>query len=181
MTVRDFMNYLVYVEHSAENLQFYLWYLSYEKRFAETKVSDIHLAPEWTREMQEDAVTKLRKANAEKMRPEPKAAAIFKGTDFEKQEQKLQPLESVTSFPLGTPPRTLYSVTDTESTYAVSGRTSSSHVTGHASHANEAFAAAGVRVPCKWDLALMFHAGPLLIKGLKKSPSNRFGKRSTVS
>merc|ERR1712169_125664 len=33
MTVRDFMNYLIYIEHSAENLQFFLWYRDSAKGF----------------------------------------------------------------------------------------------------------------------------------------------------
>lgn len=42
------MNYLVYVERSAENLQFYLWYKDYTKRFASLPQSDLVLSPEWT-------------------------------------------------------------------------------------------------------------------------------------
>ena len=54
MTTRDFMNYLVYVEHAAENLQFYLWYKDYEKRFEAARKTDTSLAPEWTQTMQVD-------------------------------------------------------------------------------------------------------------------------------
>lgn len=32
-SLNDFMDYLVYVEHNAENLQFYLWYKDYCSRF----------------------------------------------------------------------------------------------------------------------------------------------------
>ena len=83
MTVRDFMNYLIYIEHSAENLQFFLWYKDYVKRFGNADTTDLHLSPEWTQAMEDEVVTRLRKDNAEKMRPEPAAAAeLFKGTDL---------------------------------------------------------------------------------------------------
>lgn len=41
------MDYLVYVEHNAENLQFYLWYQDYCKRFDALPASEKALAPEW--------------------------------------------------------------------------------------------------------------------------------------
>lgn len=45
-TTRDFMNYLIHVERSAENLQFYLWFRDYNKRFAALPPSDSVLSPE---------------------------------------------------------------------------------------------------------------------------------------
>ena len=42
------MDYLVYVEHNAENLQFYLWYKDYVKRFEALSDSEKALSPEWT-------------------------------------------------------------------------------------------------------------------------------------
>lgn len=46
MTCRDFMHYLIYVEHSAENLQFYLWLLDYTARFKSLSPSDRVLSSE---------------------------------------------------------------------------------------------------------------------------------------
>ncbi|KAI9809369.1 MAG: hypothetical protein M1827_006881 [Pycnora praestabilis] len=46
----DFMDYLVYVEHDAENLQFYLWLEDYAKRFNEAAKMDQCLSPEWKKE-----------------------------------------------------------------------------------------------------------------------------------
>ncbi|KAI0848416.1 hypothetical protein F5Y00DRAFT_270157 [Daldinia vernicosa] len=83
-TVRDFMNYLLYIEHSAENLQFFLWYRDYTKRFDEADTLDAKLSPEWTQAMEDESTVKIRKDAVEKMRREPKAVSIFKGTDFEK-------------------------------------------------------------------------------------------------
>lgn len=41
------MDYLVYVEHNAENLQFYLWYKDYEKRFNALAETEKALSPEF--------------------------------------------------------------------------------------------------------------------------------------
>lgn len=46
MTCRDFMHYLIYVEHSAENLQFYLWLLDYTARFKSLSPNDRVLSSE---------------------------------------------------------------------------------------------------------------------------------------
>ncbi|KAK4151330.1 fumble-domain-containing protein [Chaetomidium leptoderma] len=84
-TIRDFMNYLLYVERSAENLQFFLWNRDYATRFAAAKTTDISLAPEWTQTMEDEAVARIRKEHAEKTRKAPKGVVdFFKGTDFEK-------------------------------------------------------------------------------------------------
>jgi hypothetical protein len=41
------MDYLVYVEHNAENLQFYLWYKDYVRRFDTLSEGEKVLSPEW--------------------------------------------------------------------------------------------------------------------------------------
>lgn len=41
------MDYLVYVSHDAENLQFYLWLLDYTKRYEKLKNTEKALSPEW--------------------------------------------------------------------------------------------------------------------------------------
>ncbi|KAK7514999.1 regulator of G protein-like protein [Phyllosticta citriasiana] len=46
-TLRDFMDYLVYVTHDAENLQFHLWLQDYRQRFNALKPERKALAPEW--------------------------------------------------------------------------------------------------------------------------------------
>jgi hypothetical protein len=48
------MEFLKYVEHSAENLQFYLWFKDYVKRFEDLPTGERNLSPEWT-PAQEDA------------------------------------------------------------------------------------------------------------------------------
>ncbi|KAL8865891.1 MAG: hypothetical protein Q9174_006632, partial [Haloplaca sp. 1 TL-2023] len=42
------MDYLVYVSHDAENLQFWLWLQSYTKKFYASPPSDQALSPPWS-------------------------------------------------------------------------------------------------------------------------------------
>ena len=76
------MNYLVYIERAAENLQFFLWYRDYSKRFAELPSAQQALAPAWTVDKSEtDASASYVNAGMPKgMTSE--TAAIFKDTDF---------------------------------------------------------------------------------------------------
>lgn len=47
-SLQDFMDYLVYVTHDAENLQFYLWLVDYFQRFAKAPKEETSLSPKWT-------------------------------------------------------------------------------------------------------------------------------------
>jgi hypothetical protein len=53
------MDYLIYIEHNAENLQFFLWYRDYERRFYDLPGKERVLSPEWIPETKE--VPKLAK------------------------------------------------------------------------------------------------------------------------
>jgi hypothetical protein len=79
VTTRDFMNYLKYIELAAENLQFFLWYRDYSKRFNELPASDKALSPEWIPEHAECETPNHPK------RFSPEAVAMFKGTDFDRE------------------------------------------------------------------------------------------------
>ncbi|EKG18046.1 Regulator of G protein signaling superfamily [Macrophomina phaseolina MS6] len=80
-TLREFLNYLKYIELSAENLQFYLWYRDYVKRFEALPESEKTLSPEWTIE-QADAEAHAAQPQVRKKKASPEAAAAFQGTDF---------------------------------------------------------------------------------------------------
>lgn len=139
------MNYLLYIEHSAENLQFYLWHQSFVKRFNEATTSDLLLSPEWTSTMEAEVVVKLQKeATANVQLRAPGTLEDFKDTAFEKILRDTLPANSN---PFSTPPRTPVSNCDMESTYASS--TQSSNAFTYRSQASEAFATAGASVPCK--------------------------------
>ncbi|KAI9774436.1 MAG: hypothetical protein M1835_006046 [Candelina submexicana] len=81
-TTRDFMNYLIYIEHSAENLQFFLWYRDYAERFAILPAREKALAPEWTISQAEAEVLAAQTHGVGQKKLSPETAAIFKGTDF---------------------------------------------------------------------------------------------------
>lgn len=98
-TIRDFMNFLKYIELSAENLQFYLWFRDYSKRFNELPESEKDLSPEWSADM----------ANQNEVKPmsmpaSAHAAAMLKGSDFA--DDKMLHSERGGNNPFFTPPRT---------------------------------------------------------------------------
>ncbi|KAI2632883.1 hypothetical protein GGS21DRAFT_146402 [Xylaria nigripes] len=132
-TVRDFMNYLIYIEHSAENLQFYLWYHDYVKRFNAAPASEIALAYEWTEAMEDATMMKIQKNAALKAKKaSPIALEIFKGTDFEKPPELQESREAFT-------PR--------QSSAGDSVSFSDSQATTFVAQAEDAFVAAGVKQP----------------------------------
>ncbi len=97
------MNYLVYIEHSAENLQFFLWYRDYVKRFDELPPNERALAPEWSAEQAEIDAQANQGTPGPKQQISAETAAAFKGTDF------APPIASVVELkgnPFNTPPRT---------------------------------------------------------------------------
>ncbi|KEY68669.1 hypothetical protein S7711_00545 [Stachybotrys chartarum IBT 7711] len=145
MTVRDFMNYLIYVEHAAENLQFFLWYRDYEKRFKTANSADLALAPEWTQAMEDETIAKIRKDNLGQRRREPAAAEMFKGTDFEKPAR--EPLaDTGNSNPFITPP-TSSSGYEEGSLYSGQNHSPSTYTSSYKTQAAEAFQAAGAKQP----------------------------------
>ncbi len=97
------MNYLIYIEHAAENLQFFLWHRDYTKRFSALPDGERRLAPEWTVEQAEaEAMATQNNTNNTKL-VSPETAAVFQGTDF------APPMSNVVEMqgnPFSTPPRT---------------------------------------------------------------------------
>jgi hypothetical protein len=58
------LNYMKYIEHSEENLQFYLWFKSYETRFDQLSSSEKVLVPEWTQSQLDAEAHAARKSKA---------------------------------------------------------------------------------------------------------------------
>jgi hypothetical protein len=75
------MNYLKYIEHAAENLQFFLWYRDYCVRWESLPESEKALAPVWTAEQAEAELAGPAHRAGHK-RVNPKLAAVLKDTDF---------------------------------------------------------------------------------------------------
>jgi len=100
------MNFLVYIEHAAENLQFFLWYKDYCTRFAKLPPAERGLAREWTLDLAEtEALYSQNIKGQKKVKAEvTEVAEVFKGTDFE-----AKPKMNVDQYghnPFNTPPRT---------------------------------------------------------------------------
>ena len=98
-TTRDFMNYLIYIEHAAENLQFYLWYRDYQKRFMNLPDKEKGLSPFWTREKADTEANQT----VQKQQVSVETAAVFKGTDF---APGITSVHEIKRNPFGTPPAT---------------------------------------------------------------------------
>lgn len=160
------MNYLVYIEHAAENLQFFLWYKDYAKRFDLLSENERHLAPVWTAEQAEaqalamkDNPTPLKSMSVE-------TAAIFKGTDFT--SPKATVVEIGRGNPFHTPPMTPQSggrdsVAPSEYPWSDSGSTlRSGFKASHDKKAAGAFDAADIKLqPCKSIHFPVFHIVPI--------------------
>ncbi|KAL8848916.1 MAG: hypothetical protein Q9221_006074 [Calogaya cf. arnoldii] len=105
-TTRDFMNYLIYIEHAAENLQFFLWYKDYVRRFDLLSENERRLAPEWTLEQADAQALALKDNPAPLKSISADTAAVFKGTDFATPKATVVELGRGGSNPFGTPPMT---------------------------------------------------------------------------
>lgn len=97
------MDYTKYIEHDPENLQFYLWYRDYVKRFDALPDNERALAPEWTVE-QANAEAAAARLEEKPKKIAPEVAAVLKGTGFEN-----APKATVSEFhpdPFKDPPKT---------------------------------------------------------------------------
>jgi hypothetical protein len=98
------MDFSKYIERNPENLQFYLWYRDYLKRFENLPDGERSLAPEWTVERAAaEAETARLEEKPKKMNPT--AAAVLKGTDFDSKTPKAA-VSEVHPDPFKDPPRT---------------------------------------------------------------------------
>jgi hypothetical protein len=111
-TVRDFMNYLKYIELAAENLQFFLWHKDYSNRFDALPESEKKLSPEWTMDQAEaEALAAQAQPRSRANKVSPETAAVFRGTEFESQPRIA---DAEKGNPFYTPPRTPSSDTKRE-------------------------------------------------------------------
>lgn len=145
------MNYLIYIEHSAENLQFFLWYRDYVKRFFDLPPNERALAPEWSIEQTEAELQATQAAQGPKQQISPETAEVFKGTDFATHTANVM---EVKGNPFNTPPRTPLAERDsmapTESTSSDHGSTLNGSVAGSKTHHKQAASAFG-GADLKWQ------------------------------
>lgn len=148
------MNYLIYIEHAAENLQFFLWYRNYVKRFEALPSSEKALAPVWTVEQAEAEANAIQNTLAPKTISS-ETAAVFKGTDFAPPKASVV---EVRGNPFNTPPMT----PNTErasmiqsDTWSEVGSTFATSNKSHRQKAGDAFQGADLKwQPCRWSLYL---------------------------
>lgn len=95
------MNYLKYIERSAENLQFFLWLRAYSQKFSELPEAERQLSPEWTLSELETEQAAAQ-SQARKMNVSADTAAALKGTGLEKESM----VHETEHDPFDTPPRT---------------------------------------------------------------------------
>lgn len=134
------MNFLKYIELSAENLQFYLWFRDYSKRFGELPAGERALSPEWTGDKSNGET----KPGAQAVNVE--AAAILAGSEFAS-DARVDESEKANSNPFFTPPRTPNSVERQEGTKSFDSY-EDSLATGRVDHtkrAEGAFESAGLK------------------------------------
>ncbi|PGH07459.1 hypothetical protein GX51_01760 [Blastomyces parvus] len=97
-TVRDFMNYLKYVERNAENLQFFLWYRDYSRRFALIAESQRQLSPEWI-----EKIKRVGDGSGQPTPTVPLSPAVTIVTEGQSEFTQLP--TSIHTAPFSTPPR----------------------------------------------------------------------------
>jgi hypothetical protein len=153
------MNFLLYVENSAENLQFYLWYRDYVKRFDELPENEKKLSLEWIPEQPKPKLPTTAKSTSDnEMSPDEKreanaaVSAAIKGTDFDS-KVKLT-VHEVGHNPFNTPPRTPIgdreSVAPSTAGWSEDASTIMSGTgTSHTKKSADAFETAKTFQPCK--------------------------------
>lgn len=145
------MNYLIYIEHAAENLQFFLWYRDFVKRFFDLPPNERALAPEWSVEQTEAELQSAQALQTAKQQISPETAEVFKGTDFAAPRANIM---EVKSNPFNTPPRTpagdRESTAPTEAAWSDHGSTLNGSVAGSKTHHKQA-AGAFEGADLKWQ------------------------------
>jgi len=141
------MNYLKYIEHSAENLQFFLWFRDYSARFDKLPASEKSLAPQWTQAHVEAEASGNAPTRPKRMEPE--IAAILKDTDFADSHRKpgMDKVDPFTTPSKSSEDESRENGSDYSSYMSNEKTLASSHV--HSSVAEQAFDDAGMKwKPC---------------------------------
>ena len=99
------MNYLKYIEHDAENLQFFLWARSYQERWDKLPEYEKKLSPEWTNA---DGDAESTQPYKRPMKVSADTAAALKGTAFDSSPNvtEIPSTDAEKANPFNTPPRT---------------------------------------------------------------------------
>lgn len=153
------MNFLLYIENSAENLQFSLWFRDYVKRFDQLPEREKKLSPEWVPEQAKPRLAPAKTISdadmtaEEKQKANEEVSAAIKGTDFES-KAKLTASEVGNNNPFNTPPRTPIGDRESVAPSTVGWNEDSSTLqsgtcTSHGQKSAGAFETANTFQPCK--------------------------------
>jgi hypothetical protein len=147
-TKREFLNYLKYVEHAPENLQFFLWFKDYEKRFNSIAQNEKDLAPEWTEALVESERKEYRnQIKKTKTGVSQTASELFKNSDF---DERPKPEDSSDPLPFENVSRGALSEDNLSVGRPMSGittHTAAKSFMSHVSRAESAFDQAGLNQP----------------------------------
>ncbi len=152
------MNFLLYIENSAENLQFYLWFRDYVKRFDQLPENEKKLSPVWIPEQPKPKLAPAKTTpgvemtpDEEKQKANQEVSAAIKGTDFDS-KVKLTVAEAGHN-PFNTPPRTPIGDRESIAPSTVGWSDSSTIMSGtgtsHTKKSADAFETAKTFQPCK--------------------------------
>lgn len=174
------MNYLKYIEHDAENLQFFLWFRDYSERFENLSDSEKALSPEWTTSQAEADAQGAQPNRRKKVNPV--IASVLRGTDFA--DGIAQPVDMEKRDPFNDPPRTPSSedrrepaVSEYSSSFGGDEKTLVSSYTV-SKRADEAFEDAGIKwKPCGCHRVPLAHQ----IANNSQLPHNLFARKCHVS
>ncbi|KFY28278.1 hypothetical protein V493_03016 [Pseudogymnoascus sp. VKM F-4281 (FW-2241)] len=97
-TLRDFMDYMVYVEYSAENLKFYLWLQDYTERFNNLTEASKMLSPQYIY-VSPDRTSPITMPPPAVPRRQSFANEVFKGTLFDNDPFRTPRTSDVTERP----------------------------------------------------------------------------------
>lgn len=154
-TLRDFMDYMLHVEYSAENLKFYLWLNDYTERFNNLTESSKMLSPQYIYVSSERNSPITMPLPAVPPKRQSFANEVFKGTVFDN-----DPFRTPRSSDLADRPPAFWSGT------RIPGRKSPSPTKPHRTLAISAFAETGMRPPCKSPLFIPHHQHLLTLLSL---------------
>lgn len=175
------MNYLKYIEHAAENLQFFMWHRAYVQKFEALPAQEKSLSPEWTLSKIESEALATQNVSR-KMKISADTAAAMRGTGLDSTQTVA---ESEKANPFFTPPRTpsnevkrqdassMFSATESKSM----GWESNEKSTSVSKRVEGAYDEAGL----KWQPCESTRCFPPDTTNAFQSPSNRSGMRCPES
>ena len=165
--MREFLNFLIYIENAPENLQFFLWFRDYVQRFEQLPEREKALSPPWVFEKTKRPVAHAGSAignnpsavDPERMEARQAMSEAMQGTDFDPKMKNTSANGPID--PFTTPAASLTSDQGSivPSTVGWSDDSPSLHTNGnsvnHAEKSSQAFLNAKTFQPCMFEVNLL--------------------------